>query len=286
MTAVAIADGKTGSIAVLGLNDDISDAFVRAFVDTTAIPAPDLQSPSSLAWSDTYGMVLADAGSSTIVGLDTSRVFPPPVLGGAAGNPPTFNWPGGVTVDASGALYVADTGNARIVWSSDFDATTWAEFGSAAPVDPKDPSAKGIFREPRGIALDDLNRIYVTDPKMGSIVRMDDITGQGWTRVGSPTVSVPISVTAVGSGCLVTDVGYGAVIELRADLTVASLFSDPRLQLPMRVIEVNPHRRLVLSGSPRALIDLVAGAAGWNVKSALDLQTAGLGKPTDMLEFS
>lgn len=41
------------------------------------------------------------------------------------------------------------------------------------------------FWYPRGIAVDLTGRIYVADSWNGRIVRMDDITGAGWTVFGS-----------------------------------------------------------------------------------------------------
>ncbi len=66
-----------------------------------------------------------------------------------------FDLPYGVGTDASGNVYVADTGNDRIqkFTSSGTYLTQWGSYGSGS----------GQFRTPVGVAADDSDNVYVTD---------------------------------------------------------------------------------------------------------------------------
>jgi DNA-binding beta-propeller fold protein YncE len=67
----------------------------------------------------------------------------------------SFYGPRGIAVDSQGRVYIADTGNKRIVvFDSDGNFITY--FGSAG-LDP------GLFDEPVGVAVDQEGMVYVTD---------------------------------------------------------------------------------------------------------------------------
>jgi tripartite motif-containing protein 71 len=75
---------------------------------------------------------------------------------GAAGSGPgEFNRPAGVAVDGAGDLYVADTGNDRIVRLSQA-GTALVSWGSRG-------SGNGRFRSASGVAVDAAGRVYVVD---------------------------------------------------------------------------------------------------------------------------
>jgi streptogramin lyase len=75
-------------------------------------------------------------------------------------------------------VYVADTGNNRIVRTADILGSNWASIGTLG-------SGANQFSGPWGVALDAAGKIYVSDSGNCRIVRMDSITGTNWTSYGA-----------------------------------------------------------------------------------------------------
>ncbi len=108
----------------------------------------------------------------TVTGDTTTPLPPQPVAAPAEGTvfqavegsqPGQLGRPRGITVDAAGNIFVADTGNSRV---QKFDATgkflaAYGEKGDAA----------GQLMEPNGVAIDAAGNIYVTDAKMHKLLR-------------------------------------------------------------------------------------------------------------------
>jgi uncharacterized protein (TIGR03663 family) len=80
---------------------------------------------------------------------------------GNAENPLSFYGPRGVAVDAQGNVYIADTGNKRVVVTDD-EGEYLYQFGSAG-------TEAGQFNEPTGVAVDRAGRIYVADTWNGRV---------------------------------------------------------------------------------------------------------------------
>ena len=108
----------------------------------------------------------------SITAVDPSNPIPQATVAVAEGTvfqategnqPGQLGRPRGITIDAAGNIYVADTGNARI---QKFDTTgkflaAYGERGEAA----------GQLMEPNGIAVDASGSIYVTDAKSHKLLR-------------------------------------------------------------------------------------------------------------------
>jgi hypothetical protein len=75
-------------------------------------------------------------------------------------------------------VYVADTGNNRIVQTADILGSDWASLGKLG-------SGAKQFSAPWGVALDAAGKIYVSDSGNCRIVRVDNITGLNWTSYGT-----------------------------------------------------------------------------------------------------
>ncbi len=75
-------------------------------------------------------------------------------------------------------VYIADTGNNRIVQTADILGSNWTSLGKLG-------SGTKQFSAPYGVALDAAGKIYVSDGGNCRIVRMDNMTGLNWTSYGT-----------------------------------------------------------------------------------------------------
>jgi len=102
------------------------------------------------------------------------------------------------------SIYVADMGNHRIVridnWTASGWVAKWSSFGSLG-------SGVGQFKLPHDVFVDIQGRIYVADTDNHRIVRMNDMSGTGWTTLGTGACSTtpgsfcrPVSVSVDGVG--------------------------------------------------------------------------------------
>ena len=80
-------------------------------------------------------------------------------------------------MDSEGHIYVADSGNNRIVRVEDMSGSGWTVLGTEG-------SDINQFNDPVGVAVDAHGHIYVTDYANYRIVRADDMSGGGWTVLG------------------------------------------------------------------------------------------------------
>ncbi len=87
-----------------------------------------------------------------------------------------FTNPYGIAVDSTGRIYVADTGNSRIVRFDDMTGKNWVSYGAAGV-------GAGQFEGPQSLAVDATAHIYVSDTGNSRIVRMDDMIGTNWTAL-------------------------------------------------------------------------------------------------------
>ena len=90
-----------------------------------------------------------------------------------------FDSPSGIAVDAAGYIYIADTGNYRIVRLDDMAGNGWTTLGTVGIEGP----GPNEFFGPDQVFVGRDNRIYVVDGARTRVVRIDDISGSGWTKV-------------------------------------------------------------------------------------------------------
>jgi sugar lactone lactonase YvrE len=75
-------------------------------------------------------------------------------------------------------VYIADTGNNRIVQTADILGSNWTSIGKLG-------SGTKQFSAPWGVALDAAGKIYVSDSGNCRIVRMNNMAGTNWTSYGT-----------------------------------------------------------------------------------------------------
>jgi len=97
-----------------------------------------------------------------------------------------------VAFDASGRIYVADSGNGRLVRMDDMNGTNWTTLTQS-------PVINGYIyslRSPIGVAVDPAGKIYIADAGsyQPSVVRVDDMTGTNWTSIYLGANATPHSI--------------------------------------------------------------------------------------------
>ena len=120
----------------------------------------------------------------------------------------------GIFIDNAGRIYFAGNRNHRIVRMDDMTGAGQIAFGAEAPLNCQSigtvlgpctiVTGVGLLRFPGSVFVDAAGRIYVTDAT-SRIVRIDDMTGAGWTTfdIGGGDTWPP----RAGGGAIVVDTG-------------------------------------------------------------------------------
>jgi uncharacterized membrane protein len=184
--------------------------------------------PCELARDKQGRIYIADYNNDRIVRVDdlagNGRVVlgqysdeQPPGIPGVT--PLGFHMPYGLAIDSKGRIYVSDTHNARIVRFDDMTGANWVQIGDRLKWDAE----RNHFNWPLGLALDAQDRLYIADSCNNRIVRIDDMTGKGWTvfatlRTGEKLYH-PSSISIGSDGAIyVADCGNNRIVRM-TDMT-------------------------------------------------------------------
>ncbi|MFM7009788.1 MAG: NHL repeat-containing protein [Betaproteobacteria bacterium] len=161
------ANNLIRKVTPAGVVTTVAGATTAGYVDATGTAAR-FNNPNGIAVDASGNLYVADRYNNRIRKITPAGVVTT-VAGGAlstyvdgTGTAAGFNDPAGVTVDASGTLYVADKGNNMIRQiSSAGVVTTLAGALSSGSVDGTGTAAR--FRAPFGLAVDSTGTVYVAD---------------------------------------------------------------------------------------------------------------------------
>ena len=95
-----------------------------------------------------------------------------------------FNEINQVASDKQGRIYITDQANHRIVRIDDMTGKGWVSYGTHYEPKVQGGDRTGKFHSPFGLDIDSKDRIYVVDQGSARVVRIDDVTGKGWTTIG------------------------------------------------------------------------------------------------------
>lgn len=190
-TPSSIAIGQMGSLYVADAGNHvvrrIDGAGTISTIAGTGIPSysgdngpavnAELRVPRGIAFDRLGNLYIADSQNHAVRRVDTQGVITTVAGTGSPGtdaivgsNSIGLNAPQDVLPNPFGELYIADTGNNRVLRVS--------RLGHVVSV-----SAHGIFNEPSGLAFDTLGRLFVADTFNHWIVRIEDPGHWNTTRI-------------------------------------------------------------------------------------------------------
>lgn len=194
-----------------------------------------LARPSGLAFDAEGRLVIADTFSSRIRRLDLATGHIETIAGmnamdfvGGPARQTGFAWPNAPRLDRRGALYLAATGNHRIVRIDLKTGLTEVVAGNGKYGEQGDggPAVEARLNQPASIAVDGAGNVFVCDTQSNAIRRVDAKTGvithvagahgEGYSGDGGPAAAaalwVPLGIGLDGKGNLyVVDAANGRI---------------------------------------------------------------------------
>lgn len=173
-----------------------------------------VNTPSAIALDGQGNLYIADTGNDRLRVLSLANSTITTVAGSGMllngqcifdGDGPALQHslcaPNGVALDASGNVFVIDSGNVRIREISNGNITTLAGNGKSDFAGENAPASTAIFDHPTGIAVDHNGDVYVADQYNNRIRELSQ-TSTFVVSAGQPT----LTLTAGGSGTVTLQV--------------------------------------------------------------------------------
>jgi mucin-19 len=114
----------------------------------------------------------------------------------SVGKNAAFYYPMGITLDSSGNVYVADTGN-NVIRKIDINSNVTTLAGSGAQGFQDGTASSAKFNQPRGITVDSAGNIYVADSR-NNLIRKIDINSNVTTLAGGFNEPQRVAVDSEG----------------------------------------------------------------------------------------
>ena len=192
-----------------------------------------LNSPNGVVFDVAGNLYIADTGNRRIRMVNTNGIITT-VAGtngagysgdGGAATTASLYGPRGVIFDASGNLYIADTGNSRIrMVDTNGIITTVVGNGNAAFAGDGGAATNASLSHPTGVALDASGNLYIADNGNNRIREV--------YLAGHPVIVLAnVSVTNAGNYSVVITSPYGSVTSAVVLLTVAIPNTPPQIMV-------------------------------------------------------
>lgn len=277
MTRLALTDLRAGAFVLP------EDPVVPPVPVVPQPPGDPPQQPYGVARLPDGRLLLADLTGHRIVAMaeDGSHWASFGVQGGGVGE---LSSPAAVAVGPGGRIWVADTGNSRIVAVDSMAGDGWTAYGSAGGPTSGDP-AVGKFARPVGIVVDAAG-VVVADPGAARVVRLSTVDGAdwdaGWEATAPGTLRGPVAVALLpGGGIVVADLADRRLALLGAPAGgVAAEVTDELLAGPTAVAAITDDLLAVCVAPRTALLTVSRVDGAWSVTLDRRLADSGLRRPT------
>jgi sugar lactone lactonase YvrE len=264
-TVTAVGSGFTSpqSVAFSSAGAFVADAGANAvleFATPTSSPVSvgtGLSKPSGVAVDGAGNVIIADTGNNQIVEV--------PVVGGVLSNAAqvtvvsasttiagsSLSGPAGVAVDAQGDLYIADTGNNRIVYVP-YNGS-WNVAGASV--------LGSNLTAPLATTVDPSGNVYVADSGSGQVYRLQAPLSSGIQQLVAVGYSNPSALATDASGSLFV-VDQGAQTVLRIPDVSGALDPNTAIEVGFRI--ANPYG-LALDSTGNLIVTDSTNAAAYEV---------------------
>ena len=270
-------------------NTYVADAGANAVIQFApgATSGGTAVSTGTLTLSAPGGVAVDGLGNVYIADTGNNRIVEVPVLKGARASASSsalsisagsvaLKSPGGVAVDGIGNLYIADTGNNRIVEVPNVSGTLVTSAAAAY--------GTGLSA-PLGVSVDLNGNVFVADTGNGVIERLTPPLASGTQLNVATGLSSPSAIAIDASGSLyVVNKGVGAVekFPLISGLFGAPVYVGGTVAAPYGIAIDGPGN-LVITDNTHATVTGIARVAealpfgNWNVNTTSNAETATLG---------
>lgn len=242
--AVAVDSADSMFIADSG-TQSVRQVLPDGTIQTVA--AGVLNAPSGVAVDAKGNVLVADSGNHRVRSVSPAGAFT--ITGtGAAGNGPegltpentALNAPGGVCVDGTGAIFVVDTGNHRVLRFT-IGGVVRTAAGNGSPGDAGDggPARTAQLNRPAACALDAAGNLFIADTgnhrirKVTSDGAIATIAGTGQPGTTQGMLRAPRGVAVDSRGnVFISDSGNNRILELTADGVLRTITQAGDVQNP------------------------------------------------------
>ena len=178
MMRIYVTDARTNRIVRI---NDMTGAGWTTF-GSTGTGTNQFQIPAGIFVDGAGKIYVADSGNDRIVRINDMSGTGWTTLGSTGSGTRQFSNPAFIFVDPSNRIYVTDSNNCRIVRMDDMTGAGWTTLGTCGAGALQ---FNGGITQMGGIFVDTGGKIYAADPGNSRVVRMDDMSGAGWTTFGS-----------------------------------------------------------------------------------------------------